>query len=83
MKNVIVIINPKSGADLSNVINDATNSQGVPSDVKNISDRAWLIDPHTSFAFLSGLVRSAQSRYLDTFVFEIDDTLHVPKDWQN
>lgn len=83
MKNVIVIINPKSGTDLTNVINDATNSQQVPSDVKKVSDRAWLIDPHTSFAFLSGLVHSAQTRHLDAFVFEVDDTLYVPKDWQN
>lgn len=78
MKDVIVIIDPKSRADLQNILKDAAGGQQAPPEVKQISDRAWLIDLHKSLAFFSGLLHSANTRHIDAFVFAVEDVIHVP-----
>ena len=79
MKDVIVIIDPKTPTDLQNILKDATEGQQIPLEVKAISDRAWLIDLHKSIAFFSGLLHSANTRSIDAFVFAVEDVIHVPK----
>ena len=78
MEKVIVIINPASGADLHNVLNGAKGDQPISSDVLQISDRAFLIDLHTSLPFFSGLVHNAHVRNVPCFVFAVEDTLLSP-----
>lgn len=80
MKNVIVIIDPGTSADLKNVLSDATEGQEIPSEVTTISDKAWLIDLHKSLAFFCGLLHGANTRHIRAFVFAVEDIIHVPPD---
>ncbi len=78
MKNVVVIIDPKMPTDLQNIVKDATEGGEFPSEVKTISDRAWLIDLHKSLTFFCGLLQGANMRKVRAFVFGVEDIIHVP-----
>ena len=79
MKQVIVIIEPPTDADLGNVLKAATNNQKIPTEVLRIGDTAFLIDAHKSLAFFSGLVHNAHIRKVPYSVFVVEEILHVPK----
>jgi hypothetical protein len=79
MKNMVVIVKPKTGADLSNVARDAREIEPSSSGVLEISNGVWLIDIHRSLAFLAAIVSSAKTRGLDVFAFEVADVLTVPE----
>jgi hypothetical protein len=76
MKNVIVIIDPKSSADYENILKDATEIAPIPPEVTQITKTAWLIDLHKSIGFFSGLLHSANIRKVDAFVFAVEDIIH-------
>ena len=80
MNNLIVIINPRMPVDLINAEKDAKESQSNTTGVKHISERVWLIDPHTSHTFFASLLHSAHGRGCETFVYEVLDTIqgHSP-----
>ena len=76
MKNVIVIIDPKSPADYENILKDATQGEPIPPGVTQIIRTAWLIDLHKSIGFFSGLLHSANIRKVDAFVFSVEEVIH-------
>jgi len=76
MNKLIVIVNPKSGTDLSNIHKDAKEAQPNASEVRQISDRAWLIDLHISLSFFAALLNSAHKRDCEFFVYEVADIIH-------
>jgi len=83
MKTIIVIIESPTKADLENILRAATNKQGIPSEVMQISDTAFLIDIHKSLAFFSGLVHEAHIRHIPIYVFAVEDILHLPLGKEN
>ena len=80
MNNIILIIKPKNGTDLSNVLNHAIGDKKPPADAHQLVEGVWLIDIHKSLAFFSALICGAQTRTLDVFVFSIDDIIDIPTD---
>lgn len=81
MKNVIVIINPKTSVDVDNIWKDVEEYKLDKTGVKTISKEAWCIDTQKSFEVLTMIVSNAKKRGLEVFAFEIDEKLIAPKEW--
>jgi len=75
MNKLLVIINPKNSVEQSNVKRATTEYPGDQEGVKEISDTAWLIDPHTSFGTAASLVEKALSHHVPVSVFEVLDEI--------
>ena len=83
MKNLVLVIKPKNGADLKNVLNHAIGDQQPPTGAHQLVDGVWLIDVHKCLSFFSGLICGAQKRDLDVFAFSADDIIDAPTNLKN
>jgi hypothetical protein len=73
MKKLLIIIDPKNGAELSNVRKATIDYPGDRESVKAISDRVFLIEPHKSLGTASALIENALSHHVPIAVFEVED----------
>ena len=75
MKQLLIIINPKNGAELSNVQRATIDYPGNQGSVLKISDTVFLIDPHKSLGTVSALIQNAFAYKVPVSVFEVEDAL--------